>query len=155
MNLSDHILWQVLEFRELALQQLHDLLRLRVDVFVVEQKCPYPEIDGQDAEALHVLGYKGEELVAYARILPPHEDGLPHIGRVVIASSARGTGLGRAVMEHAIKAVEAYHGSRSNAVAAQAHLQRFYESLGYVRTSKEEYMWDDIPHVDMVLNAPG
>ena len=153
MNLED-IIWSVKPFAQLTAKEVHDLMRLRVDVFVVEQRCVYPEIDGQDPEALHVLGYKGEQLVAYARILPPHEDGLPHIGRVVTASSARGTGLGRAVMEHAIKAVEAYYGSRSNAVAAQAHLQRFYESLGYVRTSKEEYMWDDIPHVDMVLNAP-
>ena len=154
MSDADNIPWQVLEFRELALRQLHDLFKLRVDVFVTEQKCPYGEIDGQDPEAVHVLGYDGEELVAYARILPPHDDGLPHIGRVVTAASVRGKGLGKAVMHRAIKAVEELYGSPRNAIAAQAHLQGFYESLGYVRTSKEEYLWDDIPHVDMVLNAP-
>lgn len=142
--------WLTLPFDALSPKQLHDILRLRVDVFIVEQQCLYPEIDGQDPEAAHVLGYDaGGRLLAYARILPPHADGLPHIGRVVVHPEGRSLKFGVAVMQEALRATERIHGTARSAVAAQAHLQRFYEDLGYVRTGAV-YDWDGIPHVDMV-----
>ena len=149
MSTAASLHWQVHRFDALSPAALHDILRLRVDVFIVEQQCIYPEIDGQDPEALHVTGRDADgRLLAYARILPPHADGLPHIGRVVVHPEARGRALGREVMWHALLAVKATYGSLRSALAAQAHLQVFYESLGYRRIG-EEYVWDGIPHVDM------
>lgn len=149
MNAPAPLYWRVQRFEALSLQGLHDLLRLRVDVFIVEQRCLYPEIDGQDPAALHVTGHDADgRLVAYARILPPHAGGAPHIGRVVVHPEARGRALGREVMRQALLALEQVYGSTRSALAAQAHLQAFYESLGYRRTG-EVYEWDGIPHVDM------
>ncbi|MBL0044749.1 MAG: GNAT family N-acetyltransferase [Flavobacteriales bacterium] len=145
------ITWSLKAFDALTPLEMHELFRLRVDVFVVEQKCPYPEIDGQDPLAMHLLGFDPHgSLIAYARILPPKKNELPHIGRVVVAAGNRRSNVGRLLMEEAMNAVSAVYGNRGNAVAAQAYLIPFYSSLGYVTTS-EEYIWDGIPHVDMVL----
>jgi len=152
MSTNASLTWRCVAFPELTGQELYALLKLRVDVFVVEQQCPYPELDGQDEEALHVLGTSTEQLVAYARILPPHGDGPLHIGRVVVHPEHRGTGLGMEVMRVSLRMVRERYGAVPVALSAQSHLQRFYESLGFVRTS-EEYVWDGIPHVDMLLNA--
>jgi ElaA protein len=149
------ITWTAIEFDRLSVHELHALLKLRTDVFVVEQQCPYPELDGRDPEALHMLGRTSNgALAAYARILPPDEHGMPHIGRVVVDPAHRGKQLGRAVMEACLRELERIHGARRSAVSAQQHLQRFYASLGYVAVSAP-YVWDGIPHIDMELNVPG
>jgi|JI6StandDraft_1071083.scaffolds.fasta_scaffold00573_11 ElaA protein len=144
--------WSVLRFSELDTRLFHDVLRLRVDVFVVEQNCPYPELDGLDLDALHIVGRDANGAVAaYARILPPHADGVPHIGRVVVAMEQRRNHVGKRLMEVTLDALEQQYGSKRSALAAQAHLQKFYAELGYVTTGAE-YMLDGIPHVDMVLH---
>ncbi|MFN8352217.1 MAG: GNAT family N-acetyltransferase [Flavobacteriales bacterium] len=141
--------WRALPFDALRPVELHDLLRLRVDIFVVEQRCAYAEIDGQDPSALHILGEDGGgALVAYARVLPPGQDGKPHIGRLVVEQHHRGTGIGRELMERAIRACTALHPALPIVVQAQAALQDFYRSLGFAPISGE-YLWDGIPHVDM------
>ncbi len=140
-------------FAELTLSELHDLMRLRVDVFVVEQQCPYAEVDGLDPTASHMLGYSSKgELVAYARILPPSADGLPHIGRVVVHPDHRSKGLSKMIMLACFEAIETRYGNRRHAISAQAHLVRMYEGLGY-RSTSAAYDWDGIPHVDMQLNG--
>jgi ElaA protein len=150
---NDAITWVVKPFEELTLRELHDLLRLRVDVFVVEQTCAYAEIDGQDPFAVHVLGVDGSGACrAYARVLPKQSDGLPHIGRVVVHPEYRGRKLAKALMIEALRQLERAYGNRRNAIAAQTYLVPFYASLGYVPTS-EEYVWDGIPHMDMVLDG--
>ena len=142
--------WNTKKFEELIVHELHDLLRLRVDVFVVEQQCAYAEIDGRDPEAIHILGRsEGGELIAYARILPPDEHGLPHVGRVIISPGHRGQGLARELMLHALDALSTIYGTRRSGLAAQAHLERFYGGFGYVRQGPD-YPWDGIPHVDML-----
>ena len=146
--------WLVKHFDDLSGREVHDIMRLRVDVFVVEQRCVYPEVDGQDPVSTHVLGMARDgTLVAYARIIPPHGDQPPHIGRVIVDPAFRGAHIGRLLMHRALKAVEEIHGSRRSALAAQAYLVDFYGSFGYTRTS-DMYLWDGIPHVDMVLDAP-
>lgn len=141
--------WRELPFDALRPIELHDLLRLRVNIFVVEQRCAYAEIDGQDPTALHLLGAEAEgRLVAYARVLPPGHDGKPHIGRVVVEEGHRGAGIGRVLMERAIAACTRLHGVMPIVVQAQATLLDFYRSLGFVPISGE-YLWDGIPHVDM------
>ena len=152
MNNTPEINWSVLRFSEMDTRLFHDVVRLRVDIFVVEQNCPYPELDGLDPDALHIVGRTTDGNVsAYARILPPKEGGVPHIGRVVVALPERGKGIGDRLMEVALAALEKHYGSRRSALAAQAHLQRFYVGHGFTSCG-EEYMWDGIPHVDMVLD---
>lgn len=141
--------WSVKPFAMLSLTELHDLIRLRVDVFVVEQNCPYPELDGQDGGAQHVMFHDGQgELTAYARIIPPQHDDLPHIGRIVVRAGARGKGFASRLMERALDVIRDHHGSKRSALAAQAHLERFYAQHGFVRIG-DNYMLDGIPHVDM------
>ncbi len=149
--MSHALRWKCLPFHALSVEELHAILRLRVDVFVVEQKCPYPEIDGRDPHALHLFAFEPEGLLlCYARLLPAEEDGYPHIGRVVVHPDRRGERLGRAVMIEAIARSRTLFGAVPIALSAQAHLYEFYASLGFQRTS-EAYMWDGIPHIDMCL----
>jgi ElaA protein len=143
--------WTCLPFEALDPHRLYALLRLRVDVFVVEQACAYPELDGRDShpQALHLLGERSGRLLAYARLLPP---GLgfdtPAIGRVVTAQSARGGGLAHALMREAIECCTQRWPGQPITLGAQAHLQRFYAAHGFELCS-EGYLEDGIPHVDM------
>lgn len=130
---------------------LYAMLKLRVDVFVVEQKCPYPEIDGRDFEAFHLRILDGEELAASLRVLPPEQDGKPvKIGRVVVAPDYRGYKLGRRLMKEAIEFAHTRFPGIAIELGGQSHLQKFYGSFGFV-TISDEYLEDGIPHVDMRL----
>lgn len=152
MNGMQDLEWSVHDFAALSVDLLHAILKLRVDVFVVEQECPYPEVDGRDPDALHLVARQADgTLVAYARILPPEADGIPHIGRVVLPKEQRGTGLGKRLMQETFGVLRERYGSARSAIAAQTYLHQFYTDLGYVRTGAD-YLWDGIPHVDMVRN---
>jgi ElaA protein len=145
--------WTIRTLDELSARELYELIRLRVDVFVVEQNCPYAELDGLDLNAHHVLGHDEEgRLMACARILPPEHGGLPHIGRVVVHPAVRGKGLAHELMTTALDALHRIHGSRRSELAAQAHLEAFYAAHGYERTGAD-YDLDGIPHVDMRRTA--
>ncbi len=129
---------------ELTVDQLYACLRRRAEVFVVEQRCAYADVDGRDAQAQHLWCAADDgALRAYARIFVP-ADADAEIGRVITAPAARGTGLGRELMTHAIAAC----GGRAIAISAQAHLQACYASLGCVPTSAS-YLEDGIPHLAM------
>lgn len=144
------LVWRTCTFAELDARSLHDILRLRVDVFVVEQDCPYPELDGLDFDALHVTGHGPDgALVAYSRILPPDAEDFPHVGRVVVERTQRGKGIGERLMRETMEVLRRQYGDMRSMVAAQAHLQRFYQRFGYVRRGGE-YLLDGIPHVDMI-----
>jgi ElaA protein len=136
-------------FAQLKLSQLYALLQLRASVFVVEQHCAYLDLDGRDADATHVLGYtESDELVACARILPPVEPELAtYIGRVVVAKRVRGFGLGHHLMQVALEAC-AQRFPGPILLSAQAHLQAFYASFGFVAVG-EPYDEDGILHVKM------
>ncbi|MCL2917765.1 GNAT family N-acetyltransferase [Shewanella litorisediminis] len=145
------IRWQTQAFADLDTLTLYRLLKLRVDIFVVEQHCPYPELDEKDLhpQAMHLLGWQQEKLVAYARILPP---GLSYpqasIGRVAVEESERGAGVARALMNQAISlALEAWPDAGIQ-IGAQEYLQAFYTSLGFTPVSAV-YLEDGIPHLDM------
>ncbi|WP_064691705.1 GNAT family N-acetyltransferase [Rhizobium aegyptiacum] len=140
-------------FDELSARELYDLLRVRVDVFVVEQNCPYPELDGKDIDALHLRLLEGTQLLGAVRILKPYEPQDPSkIGRVVVSPAHRGKRLGNALMREAITACERLHPENPIALSAQAHLRRFYESFGFVGTA-QEYLEDGIPHIDMIRQS--
>jgi len=139
------------EIDNLTPRALYAMLKLRVDVFVVEQKCPYPEIDGKDFEAFHLRILDGEELAASLRVLPPEQDGKPvKIGRVVVAPGYRGYKLGQRLMTEAIEFAQARFPVTAIELGGQSHLQKFYGSFGFEAIS-DEYLEDGIPHVDMRL----
>lgn len=134
---------------EFSALDLYAMLKMRVDVFVVEQICPYPELDGNDPDCLHLRLKNGEDLLACARLWRPTPDHLPRIGRVAVSPNHRGKRLGDALMREAITECEKAYPGEAIEISAQAHLQKFYGSLGFERTS-EEYLEDGIPHVDMI-----
>lgn len=143
--------WHLLPFNSLTTAQLYSLLQLRSEVFVVEQTCPFQDMDGQDQAALHLLGYTPTgELGAYARLFAA---GITYpeasIGRVVVSPRYRRYGLGRALLHEAIAAVEQQFGAQPIQIGAQQYLQAFYESFGF-RQVGEGYLEDDIPHLHMI-----
>lgn len=142
--------WELKSFGELSAAELHDLLKVRVDVFVVEQECAYPEIDGKDSLCVHVLGKDSSgKTLATARIAPA---GLIYsevsIGRVAIDQSLRGTGVGKIVMEKALAFCKTELRAKTIKIAAQLYLKKFYAGFGFTQIS-EVYLWDGIEHIDM------
>jgi ElaA protein len=136
-------------FRDLDTTTLYAILRLRGDVFVVEQECAYADIDGRDTEpgTRHVWFERDGEVRAYLRVL--REDGHERVGRVVTARSARGAGLAGRLMTEALEII----GNRASTLDAQAHLTAFYARYGY-EPSGPEFLEDGIPHIKMVRAAP-
>ena len=147
---TDALVLHTAAFADLDTATLYALMRLRVDVFVVEQHCAYPELDGRDTEpgALHVwLADESARPLGYLRILAD-PDGVARIGRVAVARSARGAGLARRLMQAALRQV----GDRPCVLDAQAGLVGFYAEFGFVVTGPE-YLEDGIPHVPMRRDA--
>ncbi len=145
------IRWQDLHHSELTVPELYALLKLRCEVFVVEQTCPYLDIDGDDliGENRHILGWQDDRLVAYARILKSDDDFSPvAIGRVIVSAEARGEKLGYQLMERAVLSCEQHWPQRALYLGAQAHLQPFYSRFGFVPVT-DVYDEDGIPHVGM------
>src|SRR5699024_6842929 len=141
--------WRVERYEELSIDRLYAVLAARVAVFVVEQDCPYQDVDGLDRCALHVSAWPGETVLAYARVLPPGgRYAEPSIGRVLTARAARGTGLGRELMQRSIAAAARAWPGRALRISAQQYLERFYRELGF-ETVSEPYPEDGIAHVEM------
>ncbi len=145
--------WKTRTFTQLTTTELYQLMQLRVDIFVVEQQCPYHELDGHDMnqDVYHLLGYQGDQLSAYLRVLG---SGVTYdsvsIGRVLIAPHARGQQLGFPLMQKGIEIAEQKLLATSITIGAQHALIDFYRQLGFEACS-EPYLEDDIPHIDMQL----
>lgn len=143
--------WVCKPFNELTIDELYDTMRIRQEVFVVEQNCPYLDADGKDQKSHHLMGYAGEELVAYSRLVKP---GVSYnevsIGRVVSATKHRGSSFGKQLMTQSIAEINKIYGPVPIRISAQQYLQKFYEGFGFVRLSEEPYMEDFIPHVEML-----
>ena len=146
--------WQWLRFGQLGIDDLYDLLALRAEVFVVEQRCAYQDPDGLDRLSWHLLGRDGQgRLQALLRVVDPGgKYAEPSIGRVVTAASARGRGAGRVLMQQGLSRCRTAWPGQGIRISAQAHLQRFYGSLGFEPVG-EPYLEDDIPHLEMLLPA--
>ncbi len=137
-------------FKELSTEELHDLLQLRSEVFVVEQDCVYQDIDGKDGKALHILGYEGEKLVAYSRCFAPDIYFTEAaIGRVVVDAAFRDKGYGHKILDAAIDAILEKYNTSKIKLSAQTYLIDFYTSHGFIKTGKE-YLEDGIPHIAMI-----
>lgn len=142
-------------FYELSVDELYAIFALRMAVFVVEQDCPYQDADGRDQAAWHLMGHHADgHLLAYARLLPVGVSYPEHasIGRVITAGAARGTGLGRQLMQEAIAHTAQLFGDAPVKIGAQNYALPFYESLGF-RAVGETYLEDDIPHTAMILET--
>lgn len=137
-------------FDTLTPYELYSLLRLRNQVFVVEQKCAYLDTDNIDQASHHLLLYKDNELIAYARLIPP---GIRYaeisIGRVVTNIGSRGTGIGKQLMTVSIDSCKKLHGEGDIKIGAQLYLKKFYESFGFVQCS-DVYDEDGIEHIQMI-----
>ena len=137
-------------FNELTLDELYALLKLRSQVFVVEQDCVYQDIDEKDKKSIHVLGIKNGEIIAYARIFKPGDYFKEAaIGRVVVDLNYRGFGHANKIMQESIKLVQDKFKETSIKVSAQTYLKKFYNSLGFNQIG-EEYLEDGIPHIAMI-----
>lgn len=144
--------WTLKKFEDLTVDELYALLRLRTEVFVVEQNCVFQDMDNKDQACYHLMGWKENELVAYTRLVPEGVSyaGYPSIGRVVTAPAARGGGIGRILMEKSIEETRRLFGNGPIKIGAQLYLLKFYSSLGFEKTS-DIYMEDGIEHIEMIL----
>ncbi len=139
-------------YKDLSIDELYSLLRLRSEVFVVEQNCVYQDMDEKDKKAIHILGLNNKEIVAYARIFKPGDYFKEaSIGRVVVSQKERGSGLGYKIMNASIKAVQDEFQEYNIKVSAQKYLKKFYNNLGFKQVG-EEYLEDGIPHIAMIKN---
>jgi len=148
------ITFQCLPFDALTTRQLYAILALRIDVFIVEQNCPFHDTDGKDFVAWHCLGYDSAgDLVAYTRLFDVNLafEGFTSIGRVATSHKVRGRGAGQQLMTHSIAQCEELYGKQPIKIGAQKYLLKFYESFGFVSTG-EDYLEDGIPHTIMILD---
>ena len=147
---SKMLKWKIKPFEALNVNELYDLLRLRSEIFVVEQNCVYLDLDGKDKKALHLIGEYEGKIVAYSRLF---DAGISFdnasIGRVVVDASYRDKKWGHELMREAIAGVKSNFGKDKITIGAQLYLKKFYESHGFVQTS-EMYLEDDIPHIEMI-----
>lgn len=143
--------WVLKPFSELTAQELYVIMRLRSEVFVVEQNCPYLDADGKDFVSWHLCGFVEDKLAAYARLVPSgvSYEVEPSIGRVVTSAEYRRAGYGKLLMEEAIAQSEKLFGKVPLRIGAQAYLKKFYEDFGFVDMN-EPYLEDGIPHLIML-----
>jgi len=146
--------WTLKNFNELTVSEFHDIIQLRLDIFVVEQDCPYLDLDGKDKIAYHFFGRSNEgETVAYTRLFGPgqyYKEAA--IGRVVVHEAYRKDGLGYELMSKSIEQIESLYDTKTIKIGAQKYLRKFYESLGFVSTG-DFYMEDGIPHLYMIKTS--
>lgn len=148
--------WQIKLFSELTNNELYDILKLRVDVFIVEQTCYYADLDGLDTQAQvrHLLAYSQNKVTAYLRALPP---GLAYpdcasIGRVITSPEYRGTGLGNELLRRGLALCQQYWPNAPVKISAQDRLKEYYAKHGFVAVSKP-YLQDGMPHIAMLREA--
>lgn len=137
-------------FEKLTAQELYNILKLRSEIFVVEQNCVYQDMDDKDQKALHVLGMKNETIVAYTRIFKPGDYfEYASIGRVIVSQKERQHKYGYDIMNASIKAVKDNFNATKIKIGAQSYLRKFYGNLGFKEVG-EEYLEDGIPHIHMI-----
>ncbi len=144
--------WHLKTFDQLTNLELYQIIKLRVDIFVVEQDCPYSDLDNKDlAEgALHLFAEQDGQVVCYTRILPPGVSypNMPSLGRVVTHASVRGSGVGHEMLERCVAELDQRWPNKVCHISAQAHLQHYYARQGFVAVG-EGYLEDNIPHIGM------
>ncbi len=143
------IIWKIKTFEELNTSELYEILKARIDVFVVEQECPYPDLDDYDRKALHLWAEKDGNVLAYCRLF---NKGIKYseasIGRVLTTSTGRGKNIGKQLLKYAIDTIENRFLTSEIRISAQDYLLKFYSDFGFEDTGKK-YLEDNIPHTEM------
>lgn len=144
--------WKCRLFSHLDKQHLFELIKLRIEIFVVEQQCPYPELDAKDhhLQTLHLMGFSENKLISYARLIAP---GVSYpqdtsIGRFAVHAGYRQQGIGHILMQQCFDQIHTMWPNENIRISAQQYLQNFYVSFGFVQTS-DMYLEDGIPHIEM------
>ncbi|HJD86015.1 GNAT family N-acetyltransferase [Empedobacter falsenii] len=147
----DEIIWHFKSFEELTSKELYKIIQLRNDVFVIEQDCIYQDADGKDFKCGHLWATIQDEVVAYSRIVPQgiSYENEPSIGRVITNPKFRRYGLGKQLMKNSVQVIENQFKTSSIRISAQSYLKEFYSTFGFKQVS-EEYLEDDIPHIEML-----
>jgi len=148
----NNIIWKIKTFNELSVSELYFIIKARIDVFVVEQNCPYPDLDNHDQKAVHIWAESDKEVLAYCRIF---DQGIKYkegsIGRVLTTENARGRNLGKQLISFAVETIENRFHTSQIRISAQDYLLKFYSDFGFKDTGKK-YLEDDIPHTEMLRN---
>lgn len=143
--------WHIKKFEHLSLDELYDILKMRSEIFVVEQECVYLDVDGKDKNVFHLFLKENKKILAYCRILPrgiAYEEA--SIGRVIVNKNFRKEKLGETLMIKAISYLKDVLKEKEIKIQAQAYLRSFYKKFGFQEIS-EEYIEDGIPHIDMKM----
>ena len=147
-----NITWYHKHFKNLSTTELYQILQLRNEVFIVEQNCPFQDLDDKDFKSYHLMGFDtdSQKVMAYTRIVPA---GISYneasIGRVVTSPLARGNGIGKQLMKNSIELLEELYGGISIKIGAQLYLKKYYESFGFQQI-EEVYLEDGIEHILMI-----
>lgn len=143
------IVWKIKSFDELSVPELYHIIKARISVFVVEQNCPYHDLDDYDQKSLHLWAEKEGEILAYCRLF---DRGIKYtetsIGRVLTTDIARGKGLGQVLIKYAVETIENRYRTSAIRISAQDYLLKFYSDFGFQSTDKK-YLEDDLPHTEM------
>ncbi len=141
-------------FSDLTPQELYDVLKLRQDVFIIEQDCIYPDCDNFDQEGMHLMGYENDQIATYLRILGPGMTYKKYVslGRVITAPDFRKRGLSYTLIQIAIDYLQQKYPSYEIKISAQSHLEKMYEAKGFKKCGNP-YLEDGIPHIPMVFSA--
>ena len=149
----NEVVWKIKSFDKLTIKELYAILKIRQEVFIVEQTCYYLDADGYDEKAIHIWGEKDEEIVAYCRIFEPKIKYLESsLGRVLTNPSYRNLKLGKVLLKIALNTIEVKFNTPNVRISAQDYLLRFYSEFGFISTGVE-YLEDDIPHTEMLRKA--
>ena len=139
-------------FEELNKTDFYQIVQLRIAVFIIEQDCPYPDLDDLDQESQHVWIKNQNEIVSYLRITPPGSRFIePSLGRIVTKQNYRSKGFAENLIKQAINHICAEE-PEAIRISAQSYLEKYYEKFGFFKAS-DEYLEDNIPHIEMLLNA--
>lgn len=145
-----NIVWKIKTFDEFTVTELYAVLKARIDVFVIEQNCPYPDLDNYDQKAVHIWAEEDGQVLAYCRVF---DKGIKYeetsIGRVLTTEQARGKSLGKLLIQYAVETIENRFHTPEIRISAQDYLLRFYGGFGFEDTGKT-YLEDDIPHTEMI-----
>ena len=149
----NEVVWKIKSFDKLTIKELYAILKIRQEVFIVEQTCYYLDADGYDEKAIHIWGEKDEEIVAYCRIFEPKiKYPESSLGRVLTNPSYRNLKLGKVLLKIALNTIETKFDTPNVRISAQDYLLRFYSEFGFISTGLE-YLEDDIPHTEMLRKA--
>lgn len=147
--------WKIKRYKDLTIEELYSILKVRNEVFVVEQNCPYQDCDGKDKHAYHLFFEDNGDIIAYTRIM---EKGISYdevsIGRFLVQERYRGKGLAKEMLKRAINFIEESLNEKYIRISGQVYIKDFYKSFGFEEVS-DIYLEDDIPHVEMLYKSDG